>query len=163
MPESSPIRVRPVAEVPFEAALRSHRARIAGLTPGAEVVHVGSTALPGALTKGDLDLMVRVGAGGFEPAVRALGSAYSIHQPENWTPSFASFVDPQASDPPVGVQLVVAGSKEEAIFEPFLEALRDHPALLAEYNTLKRRLDGSDYELYTRVKGEFIERVLGER
>jgi GrpB-like predicted nucleotidyltransferase (UPF0157 family) len=163
MPESSPIRVRPVAEVPFEAALSSHRARIAGLIPGAEVVHVGSTAVPGALTKGDLDLMVRVGAGGFEPAVRALGSAYSIHQPENWTPSFASFVDPQASDPPVGVQLVVAGSKEEAIFEPFLEALRDHPALLAEYNTLKRRLDGSDYELYTRVKGEFIERVLGER
>jgi GrpB-like predicted nucleotidyltransferase (UPF0157 family) len=89
-----------------------------------------------------------------------LRGAYAIHQPENWSPTFASFVDPDASDPPVGVQLVVAGSKDEALFEPFVAALRDDPELLAEYNALKRRLDGSDYELYTREKGEFVERVL---
>jgi GrpB-like predicted nucleotidyltransferase (UPF0157 family) len=160
MPESSAIRIRPVGDVLVEAALRTHRRRIARLLPGAEIVHVGSTAVPGALTKGDVDLMVRVPANAFEPAVRALGSAYSVHQPENWTPTYASFVDPESTDPPVGVQLVVAGSKDEALFEPFVAALRGDPALLAEYNALKRRLDGSDYERYTREKGDFIERVL---
>jgi GrpB-like predicted nucleotidyltransferase (UPF0157 family) len=72
-------------------------------------------------------------------------------------------VDPAATDPPVGVQLVVAGSEDEALFEPFLDALRADPALLDEYNTLKRRLDGSDYEGYTREKGEFIERAMSRR
>jgi GrpB-like predicted nucleotidyltransferase (UPF0157 family) len=158
--ESSVIRIRPVDEVAFETAVRRHGARIARLLPGAEVTHVGSTAVPGALTKGDVDLMVRVAADELEAAARALSGAYAIHQPENWSPTFASFLDAEAGDPPVGVQLVAEGSKDEALFEPFLAALRDDPELLAEYNALKRRLDGSDYELYTRAKGEFIERVL---
>ena len=34
------------------------------------------------------------------------------------------------------------------------------PALLAEYNELKLRLDGLDYESYTERKGEFVETVL---
>jgi GrpB-like predicted nucleotidyltransferase (UPF0157 family) len=163
MPESSAIRIRPVSEVPVEACLRAQRARIERLLPGADLVHVGATAVPGALTKGDVDLMVRVSSGEFEPAVRALRSAYAIHQPENWTPTYASFVDPAATDPPVGVQVVVAGSRDEALFEPFLDALRGDPALLDEYNALKRRLDGSDYERYTREKGDFIERAMSRR
>ena len=57
----------------------------------------------------------------------------------------------------------MAGSRDEALFEPFLDALRDDPALLAEYNTLKRRLDGSDYERYTREKGDFIEQAMSRR
>jgi GrpB-like predicted nucleotidyltransferase (UPF0157 family) len=163
MPESSAICIRPVGDVPAEAAVNAHRARIARLLPEAEPVHVGSTAVPGALTKGDVDLMVRVSADEFEPAVRALRSAYAVHQPESWTPTYASFVDPEATDPPVGVQLVVAGSKDEALFEPFVAALRGDPALLDEYNALKRRLDGSDYERYTREKGDFIERAMSRR
>jgi GrpB-like predicted nucleotidyltransferase (UPF0157 family) len=83
-----------------------------------------------------------------------------LHQPENWTATFASFVDPNAADPPVGVQLVVPGSDEESIFEPFIEALTQDPRLLDEYNALKTRLDGADYDRYTREKGEFVERVL---
>jgi GrpB-like predicted nucleotidyltransferase (UPF0157 family) len=106
---------------------------------------------------------VRVPGGGFEPAVLALRSAYAVHQPENWTASFASFVDPNATDPPVGVQLAVSGSDEEALFEPFVEALTEDPTLLDEYNALKTRLDGADYERYTREKGEFVERVLKGR
>ncbi len=163
MPESSAIRIRPVGDVPAQAAVSAQRERIARLVPEAETVHVGSTAVPGALTKGDVDLMVRVAADAFEAAVRALRSGYAVHQPENWTPTYASFVDPDATDPPVGVQLVVAGSKDEALFEPFVAALRDDPALLAEYNALKSRLDGSDYERYTREKGDFIERAMSRR
>jgi GrpB-like predicted nucleotidyltransferase (UPF0157 family) len=93
MPESSAIRIRPVGDVPIEAALRTHRRRIARLVPGAEIVHVGATAVPGALTKGDVDLMVRVSAPAFEAGQRALRSGYTVHQPENWTPTYASFVE----------------------------------------------------------------------
>jgi GrpB-like predicted nucleotidyltransferase (UPF0157 family) len=90
------------------------------------------------------------------PRVESPGSS-------SWTPTFASFVDSQATEFPVGIQLTVAGSADDALFGPFREALIRAPALLAEYNALKLRLDGEDYERYTEVKGEFVERVLADR
>jgi GrpB-like predicted nucleotidyltransferase (UPF0157 family) len=98
-----------------------------------------------------------VDAAGFDAAVVALRELYAVHQPENWTPTYA---DPAASDPPVGVQLAVRGSGDDLLFAPFRQALIDDPALLREYNDLKLSLDGEDYESCTDVKGAFVQRVL---
>jgi GrpB-like predicted nucleotidyltransferase (UPF0157 family) len=141
-------------------AFATHRARILELLPRAHVEHVGSTAIPGALTKGDLDLLVRVDPGDFDAAVAGLRGLYAVDQPENWSPTFASFADPATREPRVGVQLIVAGSADEALFGPFRDALINDPELLAEYNALKLRNDGEDYERYTDVKAAFVERVL---
>jgi GrpB-like predicted nucleotidyltransferase (UPF0157 family) len=130
--------------------------------PDVEVEHVGSTAVPGALTKGDVDLLVRVARADFPMAVKALGGVYAVHQPQNWTASLASFIDAEASEPPVGVQLVASGSADDTLFVSFRDALIADAALLAEYNELKRSLAGEDYERYTEKKGEFVERVLDE-
>lgn len=158
----SSVRIRPAADIRAltTAAFDRHRRRVLRLLPGAEVEHVGSTAVPGALTKGDVDVLVRVAAADFATAVKVLGDHYSVHQPHNWTSSLASFKDPTAHEPPVGIQLVIAGSAEDAFFGPFRDALIREPALLAEYNQLKRSLDGADYDGYTEAKGEFVERVL---
>jgi GrpB-like predicted nucleotidyltransferase (UPF0157 family) len=159
------IRIRPESELreSIATAYACHRARIRAVLPGAEVEHVGSTSIPGALTKGDLDLLVRVDAAGFAPAVAALRALYAVHQPENWTASYASFADPAADDPPVGVQLVVGGSADDALFGPFRRAMIADPALLAAYNELKRRHDGGDYATYTDAKAAFIARVMPSR
>jgi GrpB-like predicted nucleotidyltransferase (UPF0157 family) len=156
------VRIRPEAEIraAVQAAFAEHRRRVLEMLPEAEVEHVGSTAVLGALTKGDLDLLVRVEADDFAAAVAGLLGLYAIDQPENWTPTFASFTDPQAADPPVGVQLAVAGSADDALFGPFRDAVAGDPALLAEYNALKLENDGEDYERYTDVKAEFVKRVL---
>jgi uncharacterized protein len=113
------IRIQPEAEIraAARAAFESHRDQVRKLLPDAEVEHVGATSVPGALTKGDLDLLVRVEPGRFEPAVAAMRGAYAIHQPENWTQTFASFVDPEAGEVPVGVQLAVAGSAEDGLLD----------------------------------------------
>jgi GrpB-like predicted nucleotidyltransferase (UPF0157 family) len=100
-----------------------------------------------------------VDAAGFDAAVVTLRGLYAVHQPENWTPTYASFLDPAAVDPPVGVQLAVRGSADDLLFAPFRQALID-PALLRAYNDLKLSLDGADYELYTDVKGAFVDQVL---
>jgi len=89
-----------------------------------------------------------------------LRGRYTVHQLHNWTGTLASFKAPGESEPPVGVQLVVAGSDSDGFFGPFRDALINDPALLAEYNELKLRLAGLDYESYTERKGEFVERVL---
>lgn len=56
------------------------------LLPFAEVHHVGSTAVPGSLTKGDLNINIRVIQEDFDRAVNILKSHYSIAQPQNWKP-----------------------------------------------------------------------------
>ncbi len=159
------VRIRPGAEVlaSVRAAFADHSARIARVLPEAAIEHVGSTAIPGALTKGDLDLLVRTPAERFAGAVAALRDRYAVHQPENWTPTYASFADRGSHDPPVGVQLVVAGSADDALFAPFRDALIADPQLLAQYNALKRGLDGAEYDDYTDAKQAFIERVLAGR
>jgi GrpB-like predicted nucleotidyltransferase (UPF0157 family) len=57
---------------------------------------------------------------------------------------------------------VVRGSEADRFFGPFRDALIGSDALLAEYNELKRQLDGLEYARYTELKGQFIERVLRE-
>lgn len=157
-----PVHIRPERELraSVAAAVREHSRRIRVRLPGAEIEHVGSTSIPGALTKGDLDLLVRVDDAEFAAAVVELRELYAVHQPENWTPTYASFVDPTAADPPVGVQLAVRGSADDLLFAPFRQALIDDPALLRAYNELKRAYDGADYERYTDVKGAFVGAVL---
>jgi len=156
------VRIRTAEEIraAVTAALAAHSARIAAALPSVEIEHVGSTAIPGALTKGDLDLLVRVPAERFGAAVATVRDLYAVHQPENWTRTYTSFVDAGARDPPVGVQLVVAGSADDALFAPFRDALIADPALLAQYNALKLGLDGAEYERYTAAKHAFIQRVL---
>src|SRR5690349_16634427 len=97
------VRIRRAEDVHdlAEAAVSDHRRIVLELVPGAEVEHVGATAVPGALTKGDVDLLVRVGEPEFPAAVKALSRRYAIHQPHNWTPTLASFTDPRARQLPV--------------------------------------------------------------
>jgi GrpB-like predicted nucleotidyltransferase (UPF0157 family) len=156
------VRIRPGADLAeaVRAPFEHHRGQVLRLVPDGEVEHVGATSVPGALTKGDLDVLVRVHSSEFSRAVAALRNVYAIHQPDNWTATLASFTDPASSAPAVGVQLVVAGSASDALFGPFREALIADPALLAEYNALKLRLDGESYEHYTTAKGAFVEDVL---
>jgi GrpB-like predicted nucleotidyltransferase (UPF0157 family) len=157
------VRITPEAELRAAAqrAYEDHRRRVLRVLPDAELEHVGATSVPGALTKGDVDVLVRVSPERFETAAQCLRRLYAVHQPHNWTPTLASFVDHQAEEIPVGIQLVAAGSDDDAMFGVFRDALVADPALLAEYNDLKRRLDGEQYGRYTEIKGRFIERVLG--
>ena len=63
------------------------------ILPRADIQHIGSTAIPNAMTKGDLDLQVRVEKDDFQKAVEQLQKLYEINQPDNWTDNYASFKD----------------------------------------------------------------------
>jgi len=143
-----------------DAAVGEHRRRILEHLPGAEIHHVGATAVPGALTKGDVDLAVRVEPEDLQPTQAELGRLYAIHQPENWTVTYASFRDPRATDPPVGVQLVVRDSPDDLLFVALRDLLRSDPDLLAAYNAFKREHEGTSYAVYTEAKERFWEPVL---
>lgn len=143
-------------------ALARVRTKIRLLLPRAKVEHIGATAIPGALTKGDLDVLVRVPPSQFHAAVSKLKTAFSVKQPQNWNKSFASFGDDTAYGLPLGVQLVAKNSESD-----FLLFLRDHfiqsPKALKAYNQLKIRHAGKGSQAYWKAKHIFLSEILAAR
>ena len=109
------LRFRPAAELwpVVDRAFQLHSRTIRSVVPNAHVDHVGATAVPDALTKGDLDLLVRVPEDSFADAVDALGGLYHVARADNWTAEYARFSTAD-DELQVGVQLVVDGSRTAA-------------------------------------------------
>jgi GrpB-like predicted nucleotidyltransferase (UPF0157 family) len=141
-----------------EALFEEQKQRILAVLPDADVQHIGSTAVPGSLTKGDLDLQVRVSAERFQPAVSSLLALYELNDGSDQTDCFRSFKD-DALLLPVGVQLTVIGSEYD-----FFWRQRDYfianPSMRAEYDAFKRQYEGGDMEEYIAAKHLFFERIM---
>ncbi|MFN8587362.1 MAG: GrpB family protein [Candidatus Eisenbacteria bacterium] len=129
------------------------------LLPHACLNHVGSTAVPGSLTKGDLDVCVCVGADAFAAADQALAHVFARNEGSTRTPTFSAF-ECTVHGVPVGVQLVVEGSADD-VFVAWRDLLRADPGLRTEYDALKRRFEGAPMERYREAKSAFIEERLG--
>lgn len=142
--------------------VRAVREKIAGELAEAEIEHIGATAIPGAMTKGDVDVMVRVSPAAFARSVEVLKKAFSVKQPKNWDPNFASFGDETGYDLPLGVQLVIRDS--EADFFVFMrEYLIKNEAALVEYNRLKIQHAELGPEAYWKAKNNFLTKILAAR
>ncbi|MCF7761597.1 MAG: GrpB family protein [Cephaloticoccus sp.] len=133
--------------------------KLHNLAPGVAVEHVGSTAIPGTVTKGDVDVALRVPAANFPQVVGALHAGYAEAQRENWTPTFASFKDDDSGPLPFGVQVMVVGSEDDHLVA-LRDLLRRDPAARARYNEVKRRNDGRDSATYWRDKDHVITDLL---
>ena len=143
-----------------EEAVAALRARINGWLPGLAVEHVGATALPDGLTKGDVDVALRPAAEDFEHVVEVLSAHFEVAQPENWRPTFASFRDP-GSRLPLGVQVSVLGSDDD-----FLVAIRDRmledETSRAAYDRCKQAAAAGTDEDYWQAKNQFLQQLVDE-
>ena len=137
-------------------------AQLNSLLPDVSLHHIGSTAIPGALTKGDVDVLFRVSPECFQAIVTVLSRHFTIKQASNWTSEFASFGDDSAYELPVGIQVVVEGSNLD-----FFLFLRDHfilnPEALRQYNLLKIAHADKGEHGYWKAKDEFLARILASR
>lgn len=128
--------------------------QLAEALPAAGIVHVGSTALPGSLTKGDLDIVVRVSASDFPRAEALLATMFERNVGSFHSHELASFVD-ASTDPELGVQLVAAGSKLDH-FVLWRDRLASDAALRRAYDELKRGFEGQSMDDYRAAKAAFI-------
>ena len=140
------------------AAFAVHRQQLEELLPGAEVQHIGSTAVPGSLTKGDLDINIRVPPGEFASTAAVLAASYPANAGSSRSATFRSFAD-DAARPPLGIQLTAISGPED-FFCLIRDHLQSHPGINEEYNDLKRRCEGTDMEDYRRAKSLFLEDLL---
>ena len=127
--------------------------------PWAEVEHVGSTAVPECLTKGDLDVLVRVERPDFQRSGRILDELLVCSTRNARTDEYAEY-DYAADTVSASVQLVVAGGSLDDHFHRLKAILTSDPAAREAYNSLKLRHDGRDMDAYRRAKKRLIDSLL---
>ena len=136
--------------------------KIQAALPAADIHHVGSTAIPGSLTKGDLDIVVRVASANFDNASSVLEGMFARNTGSDRSHKFAAFLD-SSTDPELGVQLVIAGSHVD-YFVAWRSLLESDLQLRQEYDALKRAFDGKSMDAYREAKAQFIrERLYSHR
>ncbi|MFN7132315.1 MAG: GrpB family protein [Myxococcales bacterium] len=155
---------------PADALFARERLVLLQLLPGADVQHVGGTAIPGCRTKGDLDIQVRVPRGAFEAAEAVLAAHYARNVGSDQTDTYASFKDDDR-DPPLGLQLTAIDGPYDDFWR-FREVLLARPDLCAAYDRLKSAWHGREMDAYRAEKSRFFEslratpefaRLLGKR
>jgi GrpB-like predicted nucleotidyltransferase (UPF0157 family) len=136
---------------------REQRAIISDLIPSAEIEHIGSTVIPGSITKGDLDMNIRVRKENFNHAIEVLRKLYEINQLRNWTENFASFKS-KINGTDLGIQLTILGSPADD-FVRLRDTLIKNPDLIKESNLMKQRHNGKDMDNYRKEKAKFFEKL----
>ncbi len=141
-------------------AFENLRCALAELLPDARIEHVGGTAVPGLLTKGDLDIQIIVSADAYEHAKEVLASRFNIHEGAFASDTACSFKDDDA-DPPLGIHLTIKDSPDDFQWRN-RDLLLARPDLVKELAALKLRHHGGSMETYRDEKAQFFER-LGQR
>ena len=134
------------------------RTEIGEVLPNAAIEHIGSTAVPNSLTKGDLDLVISVTRQQFSQALKILDSMFLPNTGSDRNDEFAAFVL-EGKKLPVGIQLVAAGSEAD-MFVAWRDLLLESPDILKRYNQLKASHQGSQMDQYRADKSAFIENEL---
>lgn len=123
------------------------------------IEHIGASAIPHAVSKGDLDICVIVNKGALEQTrCILLGMGYAEQQDTLRTEQLCMLVSPR-TDIDLAIQIIEQGSEFE-FFVQFRDILIANPQLVLEYNDLKEKNYKLDEDKYRQLKSEFIERIL---
>ncbi|WP_025117628.1 GrpB family protein [Lysinibacillus fusiformis] len=132
--------------------------RIKMFLPDVDIQHVGSTAIPNSITKGDLDIQVRVFANQFAQAVELLSNLYDINEESIKTDTFRAFKD-DTTNPPLGVQLTVIDADFDFLWK-FRDILLENKNYREEYDNLKKEYEGKSMDDYREAKDEFFQGLM---
>jgi GrpB-like predicted nucleotidyltransferase (UPF0157 family) len=141
------------------ARFKDVRTVLSALVPEGRVEHIGSSAIPGAISKGDLDICLIVPAAAHANIVsRLISQGYEEQQDTLRTPELCMLNAPAVAAAHA-IQLVASGSKFED-FLRFRDALLAYPALVEQYNAVKLQSSHLGAANYRAAKSAFIATVL---
>ena len=142
------------------AAYEDAELLLSAILPDARIEHVGASAIPGAYSKGDVDICVSVPRDRFLETMGVLGEAGYTIRPDTLRTEQLCTLEAPDCDLTLAVQLIEAGSRYES-FMRFRDALRDDAVLVARYNALKIEAAPYGMDAYRAAKSGFILDVLG--
>ncbi|MDS7958502.1 GrpB family protein [Acinetobacter pittii] len=136
----------------------SYQKDISTLLPFAKIEHIGSSAIPNAISKGDLDIYIEVMSEQFEFAIEQLKTLNFIEKQNTLRTHELCMLESLNNDD-VAFQIVVTDSIF-TFFLTFKNKLISSPKLVNEYNELKLQCSHLDPDQYRTIKSDFINRVL---
>ncbi|MFA2977369.1 GrpB family protein [Acinetobacter pittii] len=136
----------------------SYHKAICALLPFAKIEHIGSSAIPNAISKGDLDIYIEVIPKQFEFAIEQLKTLNFIEKQNTLRTHELCMLESLNNDD-VAFQIVVTDSVF-TFFLTFKNKLISSPTLVNEYNQLKLQCSHLDPDQYRTIKSDFINRVL---
>jgi len=132
---------------------------LSAILPDARVEHVGASSVPGACSRGGVDICVAVPPGAFDEALGVLCEAgYLQRSLDDGSERRALLTAPYANVP-LTLRLVESGSVHESLMH-FRDALRADPALLARYNAVRLAAAAHGAAAYAAAKAAFMAEVL---
>ncbi|WP_377890003.1 GrpB family protein [Alkalihalobacillus sp. R86527] len=141
-----------------EEVFRKHAEMITSAIPSAEIHHVGSTAVIGSLTKGDVDLQIRVDESTFEYARSYLDQTYALNEGSSQTSFFGAY-EKEDEILPLGLQLTLKHSVVDNFWK-VTHFFKENPDITKNYNTLKMTHDGKEMDDYRDEKAVFMRNLL---
>ncbi|AZB90715.1 GrpB family protein [Acinetobacter pittii] len=136
----------------------SYQKEISTLLPFAKIEHIGSSAIPNAISKGDLDIYIEVIPEQFEFVIEQLKTLNFIEKQNTLRTHELCMLESLNNDD-VAFQIVVTDSVF-TFFLTFKNKLISSPTLVNEYNQLKLQCSHLDPDQYRTIKSDFINRVL---
>ena len=136
----------------------SYQKDISTLLPFAKIEHIGSSAIPNAISKGDLDIYIEVKPDQFKFAIERLKTLNFIEKQNTLRTHELCMLESLNNDD-VAFQIVVTDSVF-TFFLAFKNKLIKSPTLVNEYNQLKLQCSHLDPDQYRTIKSDFINRVL---
>ena len=154
-----PLELHPVDSMAgeVELVLTDLRREFEVLTPGLDVEHIGATSMPDGVTKGDVDVNLRVESDRFDRVVGCLSDRFVVAQPQKWTGTYASFSDTRRGLP-IGIQVTVEGSDDDFLVE-LRDRMREDPDMRRRYDAVKRASAPAGREAYWQAKNDFLRRI----
>jgi GrpB-like predicted nucleotidyltransferase (UPF0157 family) len=141
------------------AAYEDAELLLTAILPDARVAHVGASAVPGAYSRGEVDICVAVPRDSFGEALGVLVEAGFTIRPKNVRTEQLCVLDAPYSEVPLALLLIETGSRFESL-RAFRDALRSDASLLARYNAVRIEAGPQGAAAYRGAKNAFIERVL---
>lgn len=138
---------------------RSLARRIRSQLGSARIEHIGSSAVAGVWSKGDLDIFVGVDPREFARAKTTLRGMGFVEKRRTLRNASLWPFTARGLPSEVGIQLVANGSMFE-FFLTFRDLLRRDARLRSDYNRLKRSCSSLTPAAYRRTKARFITRTL---
>lgn len=133
--------------------------QIQTLLPQARVEHIGSSAIPGAWSRADLDILLCVPEQAFDQTIQLLKRLHFREKVATSKRSELCILEAINTQEDVEIYLVAENSYL-LNFIDFRDILRGQPKLVDAYNNLKKSSQDLNEDEYRNRKTQFIESVL---
>lgn len=137
-----------------------YQRQLLALIPKAQIEHIGSSAIPHAVSKGDLDIYVAVDAVDFDSVIASISSLGFVEKLDTLRTHELCMLESLQQDD-VAIQLVVKNSQWQS-FLIFRDCLLKNQNLVMAYNQLKHDSQHLSMDKYRCKKAKFIESVLNQ-